>query len=48
MSAWYGPPQTLASNVTELYEKFFGIKDYEPTQDVQSISDDIANITGLY
>lgn len=48
MSAWYGPPQTLASNVTELYEKFFGIKDYEPTEDVQSISDDIANITGLY
>ncbi len=48
MSAWYGPPQTLASNVTELYEKFFGIEDYEPTEDVQSISDDIANITGLY
>ena len=47
-AAWYGPPVTLESNVVKLYDKFFGIKDYEPSQDVQSISKDISELTGLY
>ena len=46
--AWYGPPVTLASNVTKLYDKFFGISDYEPTETVQSISQSISELTGLY
>jgi len=46
--AWYGPPVTLESNVIKLYKKFFGIKDYDPTDTVKSISTDISNLTGLY
>ena len=46
--AWYGPPVTLESNVIKLYKKFFGIKDYEPTETVKTISTDIVNLTGLY
>ena len=46
--AWYGPPVTLSSNVSKLYKKFFDIPDYEPTETVQSISDSISELTGLY
>ena len=46
--AWYGPPVTLASNVTKLYDKFFGISDYEPSETVQTISQSISELTGLY
>ena len=46
--AWYGPPQTLRSNVIKLYDDFFGISDYEPTEDVNSISEEISYLTGLY
>ena len=46
--AWYGPPVTLESNVIKLYDKFFGISDYEPTETVRTISQDIVNLTGLY
>ncbi len=45
--AWYGPPVTLQSNVEKLYDKFFDISDYEPTETVQTISNDIINLTGL-
>lgn len=46
--AWYGPPVTLSSNVSKLYDKFFDISDYEPTETVRSISDSISVLTGLY
>ena len=46
--AWYGPPVTLSSNVSKLYDKFFDMPDYEPTQTVQSISESISTLTGLY
>ena len=45
---FYGVPVTLSSNVTKLYEQFFGIEDYTPTQEVQNISSDIAGRTGYY
>ena len=47
MSAWYGPPVTLASNVEKLYKKFFGISDHELSEEVERISEDIVNRTGL-
>lgn len=47
-NAWYGPPVTLYSNVSQLHEEFFGQKDYVPTQDVQSISESISAMTGYY
>ena len=46
--AWYGPPVTLASNVTKLHEKFFNQENYTPTQHVQDISAQISAKTGLY
>ena len=46
--AWYGPPVTLSSNVRKLHEKIYGQEDYEPTDTVESISNDIVNLTGLY
>ena len=46
--AWYGPPVTLQSNVEKLYKKFFDISDYEPTENVKSISESISVLTGLY
>ncbi|MBQ9060684.1 MAG: LCP family protein [Firmicutes bacterium] len=46
--AWYGPPVTLSSNVSKLYDKFFDISDYEPTETVRSISESISVLTGLY
>jgi hypothetical protein len=47
-NGWYGPPVTLASNVSQLHEAFFGQEDYVPTQDVQDISARISAKTGLY
>lgn len=46
--AWYGPPVTLSGNVTKLYDDFFDISDYEPTETVQTISENISVLTGLY
>ena len=46
--AFYGPPVTLSSNVTKLHEQFFAQDGYVPTQDVQSISEDISATTGYY
>lgn len=46
--AYYAAPVTLSSNVSRLHEEFFGQEDYTPTQDVQSISEDIAARTGYY
>ena len=47
-SAWYGPPVTLESNVKKLYKKFFGISGYEPSVEVETISKNISELTGLY
>lgn len=47
-AAWYGPPVTLNSNVTQLHEEFFAQPDYVPTDDVQSISGNISATTGYY
>jgi len=47
-AAWYGPPVTLNSNVTQLHEEFFAQPEYVPTDDVQSISGNISATTGYY
>jgi hypothetical protein len=47
-AAWYGPPVTLNSNVTQLHEEFFAQPDYVPTDDVQAISGNISATTGYY
>ena len=47
-AAWYGPPVTLESNVEKLYKEFFKISDYEPSEEVRGISNDISELTGLY
>lgn len=46
--AFYGPPVTLNSNVTQLHEEFFNQDEYIPTQDVQDISERISAKTGYY
>ena len=46
--AWYGPPINLTNNVSKLHEQFFDQKDYTPSETVQEISLEIANLTGIY
>ena len=46
--AYYAAPVTLSSNVSKLHEEFFGQEDYTPTQDVQTISEEISARTGYY
>lgn len=46
--AWYGPPKNLAVNVSKLHEQFFDQKDYDPTDDVKRISEEIILKTGIY
>lgn len=43
---WYGPPITLESNVKELHEKVYGQIDYEPSEKVKEISNNIIKKTG--
>ena len=45
---YYNIPVTLDSNVTQLHEDFFAQDGYEPTQDVQDISEWISAVTGYY
>ena len=40
-------PADLASNVKQLHEFLYGTTDYEVTQSVQNISDEIVNRTGV-
>ncbi len=47
-NAWYGPPVTLSSNVSQLHEEFFEQTEYTPTQAVQDISAAISAKTGYY
>lgn len=46
--AYYNIPVTLSENVSRLHEEFFAQDGYEPTQDVQSISENISWRTGYY
>ena len=46
--AWYGPPINLSNNVSKLHGQFFDQEGYSPSATVQEISNNIANMTGLY
>ena len=46
LDLWYGVPVTLESNVRILHEELFGEEDYEPSDTVKEISDEIINVTG--
>lgn len=46
--AYYNIAVTLAGNVTQLHEQFFGQEGYDPTQDVHTISEEISYKTGFY
>lgn len=43
---WYGAPITLESNVKELHEKVYGQTNYEPSEKVKEISENIVKKTG--
>lgn len=42
---WYGVPVNLEKDVSELYSKLFGIENYEPSETVKSISNEIIRRT---
>lgn len=44
--AWYAVPVTLEQNVIQLHEKLFEKEDYEVSEIVKKISEDIVNKTG--
>lgn len=46
LSAWYGVPVTLESNVTKLHKEIFEQDDYEASETVKTISNKIINKTG--
>ncbi len=46
LDRWYGVPVTLESNVKRLHNEVFGETDYEPSETVKQISQDIINKTG--
>ena len=46
MSAWYGIPVTLESNVTRLHQELFGEQNYIPSETVKNISNQIVTKTG--
>ena len=46
MSAWYGIPVTLESNVTRLHQELFGEQNYIPSKTVKNISNQIVTKTG--
>lgn len=46
MTLWYGIPITLESNVTQLHQELFGEENYEASDKVKSISEQIVNKTG--
>lgn len=43
---WYGVPVTLETNVTKLHKEAFEEENYEPSQTVKNISQNIINKTG--
>ena len=46
LDRWYGVPITLESNVSRLHQEVFGEVDYEPSDTVKQISQDIVDKTG--
>ena len=46
LAAWYGVPVTLESNVKKLHEDLFGNEEYEVSETVKNISQQIINRTG--
>lgn len=42
---WYGVPTNLEQDVSQLYYNLFGIENYEPSQTVKDISNEIVNKT---
>ena len=46
LDRWYGVPVTLESNVTRLHQEIFGETDYEASETVKTISNEIINKTG--
>ncbi len=47
-SVWYDAPITLKSNVVELHEKLFGQVDYQPTDNVLMINEEVKMETQYY
>ena len=47
-SVWYDAPITLKSNVVELHEKLFGQTDYQPTDNVLMINEEVKMETQYY
>ena len=45
---WYDAPITLKSNVVELHEKLFGQVDYQPTDNVLMINEEVKMETQYY
>ena len=45
-SIWYGVPITLESNVKKLHKRFFGQDNYDPTDFVKKVSDQIEAESG--
>ena len=46
LDRWYGVPITLESNVTRLHQEVFGESDYQPSDTVKQISQEIIDKTG--
>lgn len=46
LNLWYGIPVTLEENVKQLHENLFGEENYEPSETVKSISNQIIQKTG--
>lgn len=46
LTAWYGVPITLESNVKQLHKDLFNEQDYEPSETVKEISQSIIKKTG--
>lgn len=44
--AWYGVPVTLEDSVSKFHEELFGQNNYQPTETVKSISNEIIEKTG--
>lgn len=45
---WYGVPRTLERNVVQLHEEMFDQPDYEPTETVKKISNQISTLSGMW
>ena len=46
LDRWYGVPVTLESNVKQLHQELFGEADYEPSENVKTVSNQIIQKTG--